>query len=790
MSDKKSDPSSPQGDVSNTESEEGGLLAQVRESYLLRFAVALMAAVVVVGVAGVAVQAETSEQLQTDVENQLEQEARSEAATLASTVGRTNSKVVIAADHPAFNGDNETRQAYVERLLDRQLTEDAQAVHIVDTVDNRIVASTDESRINTPSTDAAWSGTDVDIGVTRRTDPFTNANGERVVGVTSVSPRDLQTMLVVEFSAERQSEQFSSGIDGTFTEVVKPTSDGTEVIFSNYPDADTTGGPYVPNRSANDIPAVTDADANGNYLDNPAKSETLDEEYIAAAATVEGTNWVVVKHVPRANAFALSRSVRQGILLLIGLAIVGVSVIGATIGRTTVGSLRDLSEKATAIEDGDYEVDLDSDRRDEIGQLYASVDNMRRTLVDRLEAAEQAEVDAEEARQEAERINDRLIERAEQFSDVMAACADGDLTRRMSSDTDVPAMESIADSFNEMVARWEETMISIREFGETVNGLSDEAANNVEEIRTVSEQVSQSTQTITETVNRQDERAQTASEETADLSATVEEITSTTESVAASAEQTADRGDRGQQAAESAIDELDAIQEQSAVAVETVDQLSERMSEIEEIVDFITEIAEQTNTLALNANIEAARAGGDGDGFAVVAQEVKSLAEETKEATEEIDELVTNIRERTDATVDDMTDVQTRVDEGTATVEEALTALDEIAAQARETSDGMEQIQTATQQQASAAQNVARLADELSDLTREAATEAETVAASTEEQTASINELSRQVSTLSERTAELNERIGQFSVSNTADQTTVPSSVTAEADGGVSSEPE
>lgn len=756
----------------------GGPLARLRKSYLLRFAAALVVAVAIIGAAGFAVQAQTTTQLQSDVESQLEQEARSEAQQLSSGIGRSDSQVVIAADNTALAGDQETRQAYAERLLETQLPESAQSVHVVNTVTKEVVASTDQNRVGDSSTESPWGGTGVDVGVTRRTDPFTGPDGDRVLAVTTISPRDLQMMLVVEFSAERQSEQFSSGVDGTFTEIVKPTSDGTEVVFSNYPGGDTTGESYVPNATADEIPELANADANGTYVDSPTKQSALDQEYVAASATVAGTDWIAIKHAPRANTFALSQSVGEGILLLVGLALVGVSAIGATIGRTTAGSLRDLSQKATAIEGGDYDVELDSQRRDEIGRLYASIDAMRDTLVTRLQEAEEAEeratdaleeakaarADAEEAQQKAEQINQRLVERAEQFSAVMADCADGDLTRRMATDSEVSAMQSIAESFNQMVSQWEETLISIRDFADGVDTLSENAAYSVNEIRSASEQVSQSAQTITDTVKQQDQRAQTASKETADLSATVEEITSTTEAVAKTAEQTADRGTNGQEAAKAALEELDAIEEQTTVAVETVNQLSERMGEIEEVVDFITDIAEQTNTLALNANIEAARANEDGDGFSVVAQEVKSLAEETKEATEEIGDLVDDIHNQTEATVDDMDGVSDRVDEGTVTVEEALQALDEIAGQARETSDGTREIRNATKEQASAAQSVAQLTDELSDLTRDAADEAENVAASTEEQTASVNDLSQQVSELSDRAGELNNRLERFSV--------------------------
>jgi methyl-accepting chemotaxis protein len=752
---------------------------RVRRSYLLKFATALLVIVAIIGVVGYAVQAQAAETLESDVEKQLEEEVEKESQQLSEDIAGNDKRVLMAADHPSI-ADEAKRQEYITAVLDEQMPERATAIHVVNAIEQEIVASTDKSRIGENARDTQWGPLigGADAGKVSRTDPFEKANGETVIVALTVSPEDLQLMVVVEFSASGLSEQFSSGIDGTFTTVVRPTTDGTEVLFSNYPGNDTTFQPYVENRSVREIPELNQSTVNGTFRSDMTKESELEGDWVGSYAKVEGTDWVIIKHAPASNAFALRQNVRQGILVFMGIALVGVVAVGGTIGRNTASAVKELSRKSQIIEDGHYEVEVESDRTDEIGQLFDSIGSMRDTLVDRLQEAEKAReeatdakqnaetarAEAEAAREEAEALNQQMVEKAESFGAVMADCADGDLTRRMDTDADIDAMVDIAEAFNQMLDQWEKTILTIRDFATEVDESSADASESVREIRDASAEVSSSTQTMTETLQEQDEHVEDVSREMSDLSATIEEITSTAESVADRAQKTAERGETGQRAAESALDDLEAIQTQTNVTVETVEELAGRMDEIDEIVEFITDIAEQTNILALNANIEAARAGAAGSGFAVVASEVKDLAEETKTATEEIEAVVSEIREQTETTVDDMAEVSERVDDGTMTVEEALNALDEIAEQARETNHGVQEIRNATNEQANAAQDIARFADEVAELSERTTAETENVAASAQEQAASIDEISDEVSHLSTRAGALHSEMEEFDV--------------------------
>jgi len=772
---------------------------RIRRSYVLKFAIATGLVLLAIALIGYGVQAQTSETLREDVQKSLTQQTVSEAGGLSEFIESKRGPARFISDAAVFeNGSTTDIRSYLRDQRESKLSDSVTGVHYIDTREARIVASTASGRAGEDITDAAWYGSyafgDFDDVVV--SEPYEGPEGRTQIAFISPVNGVFNGGLVVTYAVDEIDERFQRPINGSFTRVV---DSGGTVLFAD--DADTTLQPYLDDENASSVAVARGSEGAAGFVSDPAIESQRSQNLVLSYAPVAGTDWVVLKHAPATNAYKLARSVGNGVLLLVGVALVGVVAIGATIGRNTATAVRELSDRASAIETGEYDVTLSSGRVDEVGQLYDSIAGMRDSLVDRIEAAEQAveEADearataeeaktrAEQARQEAEALTEQLEATASDYGDVMAACAGGDLSRRLDTDAESEPMRDIAVGFNSMLDEWEETIVSIQSFTDTVEDASQESATSVREIESASRDVSESAQRITEATQDQREQVERVSSEMSDLSATVEEITSTAETVAASAEETARTGEEGQSAATAAVDELDAIRDQTERAIASVERLDEQMAAIGEVAEVIGDIAEETNMLALNANIEAARAGdgsGDGEGFAVVADEVKALAEETKESAEEIGSLIEEVTEQTEQTVAEMQDVGDRVDSGSETVESALDALDTIAEQARETNAGVQEISRATDEQADAAQHVASMTDEVAEIADETSDETEQVAAAAEEQSAQVQEVSQRIESLSDQVAELRSELAAFETSDAATTNATPAS----ADGGRTTE--
>ena len=178
-----------------------------------------------------------------------------------------------------------------------------------------------------------------------------------------------------------------------------------------------------------------------------------------------------------------------------------------------------------------------------------------------------------------------------------------------------------------------------------------------------------------------------------------------------------------------------------------VASLGKRSAEIEGIVRLIQDVAEQTNLLALNAAIEAARAGEQGRGFAVVADEVRKLAERTAKATSEISQVIHGVRTETEQVVAKMQIVENDVNSGVAKVEKAGEALEGIRTQSERSASVVDDIASATHEQSAASNEVARKLESIAQMIEETAA----ITAQNRESAADLGTLATQLQNLVRR---------------------------------------
>ncbi|WP_313893720.1 methyl-accepting chemotaxis protein [Psychrobacillus sp.] len=320
----------------------------------------------------------------------------------------------------------------------------------------------------------------------------------------------------------------------------------------------------------------------------------------------------------------------------------------------------------------------------------------------------------------------------------------------------------LANDINSMTTNLKDVLNSVSISAEQVAATSEELTASSEETSRASEEITDSIQQISSGQESQLLGMQEATNSVSQISTSITEITSNIKEVNELSIATSKDSLAGNEVIVQTVEQMNQINNQSTMTTTAMEMLERKSHEIGEIINVITGIAEQTNLLALNAAIEAARAGEHGKGFAVVADEVRKLAEESGNAAKNIATLIGEIQVNTKDTVRTVNEGKVVIETGMTYVTNAGKTFETIAADIGLINNKLSFISTGIQEISNNTEVLVKEVDKTKEVTEESTSYTQNVVAAAEEQYASMIEMTSASRSLAEMSEKLQDIVADF----------------------------
>lgn len=347
-------------------------------------------------------------------------------------------------------------------------------------------------------------------------------------------------------------------------------------------------------------------------------------------------------------------------------------------------------------------------------------------------------------------------------ADIANRVSEGDLNVESLRIDSKDEIGQLASAVNKMVENLRNLIREVKETAEHVASSAEELSATSEQTGKAAEQIALTIQEVASGAEKQVHSVEESSKIISEMSSGVHQIANNAQNVTVASQKAAEVAQEGNRAIHTAVKQMSSINQTVTELAAMVKGLGDRSREIGQIVEVITAIAEQTNLLALNAAIEAARAGEHGRGFAVVADEVRKLAEQSAHSAQQIAELIGNIQNETAKAVQSMEKGTGEVATGIEVVNSAGHSFEQIQRSVNDVAAQIEQVSAAVEEMSAGSEQMVQSVRLITEIAETTATGTQNVSAATEEQLASMEEISASASSLANAAERLQNLVATF----------------------------